>query len=269
MKRYRYSSVCSLLFSSVLLSSSSSAVSYSNEDNPYLCRIDSGFYVIHGITDGFERDLEPRSNSYAAVGDDEAFVFILAYDWNRNNPERNCGFVDTGLYQNSGSHDIIYQIASPEYDSTSVISEDGNTVWIMLDSELPFGGSIPLDMSYPVIRKYSSGELQYSVSLNDIYSSTEDLFCWAEEDTRFYYNWCELDSVTPETLIFRDCMTNKQVYIDSQTGKATGLEKEVPDEHKEQASHVRAFQITAFILIIAIILLVCICIQRTHKKKNS
>ena len=139
----------------------------------------------------------------------------------------------------------------------------------MLDSELPFGGTIPLDMTYPVIRKYSSGELQYSVSLNDIYSSAESLFCWAEEDTRFYYYWCKLDSVTPETLIFKDYMTEKDVYIDRQTGKVTGLEQEVPDQPEEQTSHVWTFVIAAMILITAIILLVFVLMRKKHQKNNS
>ena len=265
-----FHNICSLLCSVLLFSSSGSAVSYSNNDNPYLFKTtESGDVLIHGAAEGFEHDLEPLSNSYAVVGDDESSIFVLAYDWNRNNPDKNCGFDDTGLYQNSDSHEIIYQIPSPEYDSTAVISDDGNTVWIVLDSELPFGNMIPIDMTYPVIRKYSGGELQYSVSLNDIYSSAENLFCLKEDDMCAGYYWCHLNSVTPEALIFKDDMTEKDVYIDRQTGKATGLEQEEPDQPEEQTSHVWTFVIAAIILMTAIILLTFVLMRKKHQKNNS
>ena len=139
----------------------------------------------------------------------------------------------------------------------------------MLDSELPFGNTIPIDMTYPVIRKYSGGELQYSVSLNDIYSSAENLFCLKEDDMCAGYYWCHLNSVTPEALIFKDDMTEKDVYIDRQTGKATGLEQEVPDQPEEQTSHVWTFVIAAIILMTAIILLTFVRMRKKHQKNNS
>ena len=78
-----------------------------------------------------------------------------------------------------------------------------------------------------------------------------------------------MDSITPETLIFKDYMTEKDVYIDRQTGKVTGLEQEVPDRPEEQTSHVWTFVIAAMILIAAIILLTFVLMRKKHQKNNS
>lgn len=61
-------------------------------------------------------------------------------------------------------------------------------------------------------------------------------------------------------------MTEKDVYIDRQTGKVTGLEQEVPDQPEEQTSHVWTFVIAAMILITAIILLTFALMRKKHQK---
>lgn len=64
-------------------------------------------------------------------------------------------------------------------------------------------------------------------------------------------------------------MTEKDVYIDRQTGKVTGLEQEAPAQPEEHTSHVWTFVIAAMILITAIILLTFVLMRKKHQKNNS
>lgn len=210
------------------------------ENNLYLrSGAEDSYSIIHGLTDGFERDLDPMSNAYAVVGEHQEYIFVLAYDWNRDDPERNCGYENSGLYRNDETHERVYRIPSPEDDSSAVISEDGQTVWVIQDPELPFNSDYyPLDMTYPVIRKYSAGELQYSISLEDIYASEADLKSWTEEEDTLYHEWCELEKADAEQLTFRDAKTGEPVLIDA-SGKITGVDTEPAQEPEQEPEQVR------------------------------
>ena len=139
----------------------------------------------------------------------------LSYEWNQSSADQ---VLYNGLYYNNDTFTPIYTIPTPIYESNVVISADGRDLWICTRATLPFYSDEEIDMTIPVIQKYMDGQLQFSLSLQDIYGSKDDLDYVRQGHGSFFCNWSTPIFADASQLTLVDAKTSKQYTIDSESG---------------------------------------------------
>ena len=183
--------------------------SSSYNDEQYI--VERGEYiVVEGMDEGFEVGMDQQSNAVVRIGADENLVFVLAYDWNKNRENRNGGFQKTGLY--TADLKEIYTIPSLETEGFAEISSDGQNVWLC--SEYYFDSPKFIPINFPVIQKYTNGQLSYKVPL---YKIIYFPFCLHSN------SWCihqyHQSANNHSYLVFKRKLDKMIVYVDRNSGK--------------------------------------------------
>lgn len=181
-------------------------------DKPEEKPADSGYTVIVCNTNqGNDRAHDERY----VLGKDQTYLFALSYEWNQSSADQ---VLYNGLYYNNDTFTPIYTIPTPIYESNVVISADGRDLWICTRATLPFYSDEEIDMTIPVIQKYMDGQLHFSLSLQDIYGSKDDLDYVRQGHGSFFCNWSTPIFADASQLTLVDAKTSKQYTVDSESG---------------------------------------------------
>lgn len=175
----------------------------------------------HSETYGKMGDYKIHS-SKVELGENSEYIFAMVFS------SCNClqseGFTHSGLYKNDGENTPVYLLPEIERGCYAEISQDGQEVWLFATEWLPWRLE-NIDMSFPLIRYFKGGELQYTVRLSDLFTEEKLLRNGAaQEGMRWYGDFYKGQTnfiLTYSDYFLSENPIDELYFIDRYTGKTS------------------------------------------------
>ncbi len=166
-------------------------------------------------------------SSKVELGENSEYIFAMVFS--SCNDLQADGFTHSGLYKNDGKNTLVYLLPEIEHGCYAQISYDGQKVWLFATEWLPWRLE-NIDISFPLIRYFKKGELQYTVRLSDLFTEDKLLINGAaQEGMRWYTDFYK--GQTKFMLTYSDYFLNEKsvdelYFIDRYTGKISNNNNE-------------------------------------------
>lgn len=166
-------------------------------------------------------------SSKVELGENSEYIFAMVFS--TYNDLQTEGFTYSGLYKNDGENTPIYLLPEIELGCYAQISYDGQDVWLFATEWLPWRLE-NIDISFPLIRYFKGGELQYTVRLSDLFTEEKLLRNGAaQEGMRWYTDFYKGQAkfmLTYSDYFLSEKSIDELYFIDRYTGKISNNNNE-------------------------------------------